>query len=374
MAPLLTLAGTMGLAIGGALFYLLPALTEKDFTRVQAIFEGYFYYAIHFLYIRQFFLPNWGYGGSVGGPQDDLSFFLGYGQLLAAAVALALAVWWGWQQFRRRGSEAWPMLFAKLGAVTVFTLFMAIALFMSLFKSQFIWEALPFLAVAQFPWRWLSVGSFFLALTGGAVAWFIPWRIVRWIVAGLLIIVIVGGNMRFFQPQDYLANPDDFYYTDPVRIRAQMSSILNDYIPKQLPENPPVTHQPIWKVGDMIMTSDRLAEKDLQITPRVNRVQEKLWDMRLANPTVVQFGVADFPGWQIAIDGNPVATQRGEVGNLMTTVPSGEHQVSVQLTATPVRQISDVISAGSWLVIFVLLFVWQGPNLQRQWQSMQKET
>ena len=71
------------LALGLSAFYMLPAFMEKDLTIINKIFSGYFHYSHHFLYIRQFFQDNWQYGGSAWGPNDEVSFFLGKGQLFA---------------------------------------------------------------------------------------------------------------------------------------------------------------------------------------------------------------------------------------------------------------------------------------------------
>ena len=72
-------------------FYLLPAVMEKNDTIIDIIFSGYFHYSNHFLYIRQFLKPNWQYGGSGWGPEDGISFFFGWGQILGL-VFLVLAV------------------------------------------------------------------------------------------------------------------------------------------------------------------------------------------------------------------------------------------------------------------------------------------
>jgi hypothetical protein len=62
---------------GLSAFYAIPALLENKLTQIQTIFQGYFFYALHFLYARQLLEPSWHYGGSGWGPQDGLSFFIG---------------------------------------------------------------------------------------------------------------------------------------------------------------------------------------------------------------------------------------------------------------------------------------------------------
>ncbi|MBU1085878.1 hypothetical protein KKB06_06020, partial [Patescibacteria group bacterium] len=84
----LILVGVYLLSLLMSSFYLLPVIMEKGFTRLeQAIVGNYFDYNLHFLYIKQFFEVNWKYGGSSWGPYDDVSFYLGTGQLIAFGIS-----------------------------------------------------------------------------------------------------------------------------------------------------------------------------------------------------------------------------------------------------------------------------------------------
>ena len=120
-------AGSYLLGIGLAAFYIFPALVEKDATKVARILGGYFDYRLHFLYIRQLITPFWGYGGSGWGPQDDISFFLGFGQLLSLILVAGLAMWWVVK--RRR-------LHFHTQRLLLVTGLLGKALFMTLLKSQ----------------------------------------------------------------------------------------------------------------------------------------------------------------------------------------------------------------------------------------------
>jgi len=54
------------------------------------------------------------------------------------------------------------VLVLVLGTVELLTLFMIHV------RSSFIWKALPFLAILQFPWRFLTISVFLLAVLAGA--------------------------------------------------------------------------------------------------------------------------------------------------------------------------------------------------------------
>ena len=48
------------------------------------------------------------------------------------------------------------------------------SLFMTIFKSQFIWDRIPILVYFQFPWRFLSVAAVLVPLLAGAAVYAIP--------------------------------------------------------------------------------------------------------------------------------------------------------------------------------------------------------
>jgi hypothetical protein len=346
----LKIAGTYALGIGLAAFYLFPAFLEKDATKVNRIFGGYFSYGLHFLYIRQFFIPNWGYGGSTWGPDDGLSFFLGYGQLIGLGVVillLAREVIIRLLQSREDKNASKKLLTSLILFTTLFVP-LVLSLFMTLLKSKPIWDAISFLAVAQFPWRWLSVAITFLALLAGLGTRFIRQSWLRWGYVAVLGAFIVTSNLAYFQPAAYLTDADSFYYTDGKRIREAMSNVLNDYIPVQMAD-------PLTAV-DTVVTNPILNEKDASLKVLVDRTQEKLIATQFAQPTKVEFAVADFPGWKTLLDGQPVTLEHGLVGNIAVQVPAGDHLVSVQFGETPTRGVSDAISLFS-LVVFCFVMI-----------------
>ncbi|HYD35334.1 MAG TPA: hypothetical protein VD999_04665 [Vitreimonas sp.] len=347
------LAGSYLMAIGVSAFYLFPALAEKNFTQVEQIFGGYFHYSHHFLYIRQFLKPFWGYGGSEWGPNDGISFFFGWGQLVGLLIAGMVmgreSLLWLKSKFQNTHSKKSTIQSLGFGAwVFVIALsLMAFACFMSLLRSKFIWDAIPFLAFVQFPWRWLAVAITFLsvAMVSGLAS--LRFEKVRWGLSALVIVIIIAANWSYFKPESYLDDPTEFYYTDPALIRAQMSSILPDYIPQAMGklEKPP-------EVPFLLPLG-----LDKEVSTLIDRGHEKLYKTTFAHETKLSLSLADFPGWQFEIDGQSAPKVPGDVaGTLAVMVPAGEHLVGVQFGGTPVRNISDIVSALSLvLVLYCLL-------------------
>ena len=60
-------------------FFTLPVIFETKYTQVESMFEGYYNYSVHFASIYQLFFSNfWSDGPSVWGPNDGMSFMVGY--------------------------------------------------------------------------------------------------------------------------------------------------------------------------------------------------------------------------------------------------------------------------------------------------------
>lgn len=139
------LGGLAGLGLS-AVFWL-PAFTERQFVRVDQWFDGRYAYRGHFVEWHQFVNPSWGFGASVAGPGDTISFQLG----VAIVVLAVFGVLFTW---RLLGRERWEVGFFVAGALA--------AVFVTSVSAAALWEV-PLLGgllqSAQFPWRWLVVAA-----------------------------------------------------------------------------------------------------------------------------------------------------------------------------------------------------------------------
>jgi len=337
-----------------AAFYIFPAFLEKDYTKVNAIFSGYFAYSNHFLYIRQFFIPNWGYGGSVWGPDDGLSFFLGYGQLFGLALVLIWLLKAIMMKLRELKLKQQHITVVNQSPTYIFMpvlclLLMGVAAFMTLLKSKPIWDVLPFMVAVQFPWRWLSVIILFLALLVGMATVYIRHKFLRYIYVVVLSFIIIFTNLSYFKPESYLKNNDDLYFTDANRIRSQMSAILPDYIPKQMPDE--FAYNP---VGNVVMPAAGVEEKVIE-----DKVQEKKVQVVTNTLTEINFAIADYPGWTVLIDGKVSKKTQGKIGNLAVMVPQGSHEITAQFRDTPIRAYSDEVSLVAFILFLVIFAIYR---------------
>jgi len=325
------------LGVGIASFYVLPAFFEKSATQVEGrILTHYFDFHLHFLYLRQFVTPYWGYGGSVWGPNDDISFFLGYGMLAGLLLTGAALL----QNFRQKKKLARPFVLLSILSFILGSL----ALFMTTEKTLILWEQISLLKFVQFPWRFLSVAIIFisLAITSGIVS--LSSKLVKFALTGVVFAILLS-NARYFRPEAYLDSPQELYSAEESQVAQKMSGILPDFLPQGFDEEAlPVNLS-------QVVVSPELTDSSVL----VNRVQEKLVFVEFSDPTDLVFALADFPGWQVEIDGEQVNHGKTTEGLLSVLVPAGSHQIGVRFLPTLVRAWANGISAASLFILFALL-------------------
>ncbi len=332
------LVGAYILSVGLAAYYLFPAFLEKDLTQIGLIVGGYFDYRLHFVYIRQLITPYWGYGGSTWGVDDGLSFFVGYGVLvgiLAAIVGMAILLW-------QKRKKAVPEL-SQL--ILVFVLG-AIALLMSIGKSEVIWNHVPLLSFIQFPWRWLAAAGWWLALAIGYGVSFIPHRL-GWVVVTAVLMITLGTQVSYYQPERYLDTAESLYYTTPDRIAKDMSKVLMDYVPQGFDYT--------WAENAPLLPGAILVTPDINHQLQIDQPHHRRIQVNIEQPSMIEVGLASFPGWQVKLDEQPIVASRSAKGLIQVAIPAGTHVLDMQFGSTPIRTISDTVSSMTWFGLGVMM-------------------
>ena len=323
-------------ALGLAAFFTLPVLFETKFVSVWTLTSGYFNYLSHFLDLNQIFLRiNWGYGESVYGPADTMSFALGYLHWIIPAVIILLTLF-----VKKLRSQKYLILLLLLFTVT--------ALFMSHSKSTPIWIRFKPLEFLQFPWRFLTLAVFSASFLSGAIALIVPRRFIS-----LLLLLLLLLNANYFKPLHFWP-----WMTDKIKFsgeswRLQVTSGIFDYLPKWAPLPPPDPK------GDNIgFVSGSATFKTFK---KISNFQH--YEVNVASPVAVaEIQTYYFPGWKTYIDGREVPidyTSDKLLGRMQVTIPSGTHQLIVRLTNTPVRTVGNTLSLVSWIGL-IAYFLYRG--------------
>lgn len=337
------------LFLGLTAYFWLPAILERKYTLVDEILTRELAsYKVHFVYLRQFLSSSWGYGGSIPGPEDGLSFEIGKLHLVAAFSAGIL----GFYLFLRKKKEWKIFLFAFLSFL--------FSLFMVSFHSQFIWDHLQPLWYLQFPWRLLLFSGFFSSiLAGGLISFFankMQKSFLRYLMISLPIVAVILLNKDYFAPLKYL-DISDKNYTSKNELHWRVSKMSWEFVPKGV-----ATTLSDIKTTQMAITKTELpkdlfkAEKGIDVLVEKDLVQYKKLKIK-GKGGILAVNTYNFPGWEVTLDKQKVLINDYNKFKLITfSVPAGTHEIIVQFKNTPIRTIGNFLTIGSFLVLLIFSF------------------
>jgi hypothetical protein len=326
----------LALGLGLSAFFWLPALVERRFTHLERLLEGYLNYTNHFVYPWQLINSPWGYGISVPGPQDGMSFAIGPMYLLLSIVAI-LIIW----RFR--------LLELRYRMLVIFSLvLLLLACFFATTPSQFIWDRLPLLQYLEFPWRLLTLVAFSTALLFGLPLFMLHDKPK---LAGFLAVLLIGGifisGIIHAKPNSYLDIKETDYIPQSISSKGISVTTAEEYEPIWVQQRPSVPMKELVTLldGEARWTSNKLSPT--HYTLQVNA----------ANQTRLGISIFYFPGWNLSIDGTEQAIDYQNPQGLITfTIEPGEHQVTLIFANTPIRNLSSAISLLA--IVLLLLTVW----------------
>lgn len=318
-------------ALGLAAFFTLPVIFESKFAHVETLTIGYFNFLAHFLDLRQIFLRiNWGYGESVYGSADTMSFALGYLQWILPLVVLVSA-----------------FLTKKLKSHRFFillcTLFILGSLFFSHYRSTPFWLQFRPLQFLQFPWRFLTLAVFSAALVAGVFS-----LMANRLLLTLTLTLTLLLNANYFRPRQWYPQMTDAQKFSGKSWVWQITGSIFDYLPIWAPLPPA---DPAG--GDLGITSGQGTYTTL--AKRTN-YQEYAVNIE-SNSAVVEIQTFYFPGWRVFLDGAEVTIDPSRdplLGRMQIDVPSGEHKIIARFTNTPIRTLGNALSLASWLLLFFI--------------------
>jgi hypothetical protein len=320
-------------------FYWLPMITGLD--NVQAVNQAQkTSFTDHFVYLRQLWNWPWGFGGSDAGLSDGMSFKIGKVHLLLALgglIGLLLAKKW-----------------QKETACLLFLGFLS--LFFCLPYSRFFWENLPYLAVVQFPWRFLGPLSLALSFFSGAIIFFPQLRFFSsWPktvkTAGMAAIVLASAlglvyfNLRYFTPRFKIYQADEAYLT-PEKI-SQAAKAIPEYLPRW------ASVWPEEKPAQAIEVEEGKTEISLDSPYKITfRVEEKESEEIIANRFY-------FPGWEAkSASGRKIGlgTEEGR-GRIVFVSDVGENEeITLFFASTLMEKIGIAFSVLGLILLLVVAF------------------
>lgn len=332
------------LGFGLAAFFVLPVIFEGKYAHTETMTMGYFGYLQHFVNIfKLFFSREWGYGSS-GFPNEKFNLSTGLVQWTFALVALGISGFYILFKKKDKQRRQWSYLVLLLGILELFTLFMIHV------KSTFIWKLIPILEWLQFPWRFLTISIFLLAIIGGLGIYLAPKfkTAVGLLVMGLAVIL----NITYFTPKDWI-NISDAEKFSGNYWQKQLTISIFDYLPIYA-KLPPVTAAP---------ETPEILEGNAKITSYEKGSDFQKGMIVVKENALIRAPLFDFPGMEVKVDGkitphinNDCRGQEFCLGLITFNVPAGEHKIEIELKDTPVRRVGNYLTLLSFAVILGILF------------------
>ena len=340
VGPAARLGGATALAFGLSAFLSIPALLEKDLVTLEGLL--YVSASDHFPTLEQIMPNSIVHQYGIIFPDSPVyAYKMGLVQVglggLGALLAFGLWKRFGW---RARGE-----------AVISLVLF-ALAFYFTRPISLPLWNSIPLLGHAQFPWRFLLLMALptslmvgYLVDAGGA-----KWR--RWAAPPLVAFVLLT-NLLGLKPIMANAQDGEIDLTSSVEFELLYhlmgTTVAGEYIPRTVVDRPRINPTALaWTLGgEAPAVHPTASDPSLRVELLDRRATNATYRVTADQPGRAVLNVAYFPDWRAQLDGKPVeATPNDPQGLISVQIPPGEHTLRLAFENTPIR---------TWMERFSLL-------------------
>jgi len=338
----------LGLLCGS--YFLIPAFGELNLTHATNIAANT-QYQDHFVCIRQLWSSQWGFGGSVPGCVDGMSFMLGKILIMTTLIG---GLHWAWIYLNTKrnsvNNQSAGIFFGFIGTLGVF---------FSLGYSSYVWIIIePLLKLFQFPWRFLGLSlfgcAFFSAYT---IDTLVPKKASK-IIAGISIVIALAMNRQYFVP-----NPQKIWseknfvekFISEEYIRTEVATRVPEYYPKtvdyrnMLSEDTPIMPLIISPLdgGSVDQTKHSLYSYDLQTTSRSFYINKHY-----------------LPHWIIMLNGNTYIPSDFDMfgrPKITITGPQSISIIALRYSQTGLEKIANLMSLSSMIILVICMYprIWK---------------
>lgn len=325
------------LAAGLTAFFWLPSLAEKKFTLVdQLLIKNLASYKIHFVCPNQLWESQWGFGGSVSGCLDGLSFRLGKLHLLSVSLSLLLAAY---LYITKRKIQTTVVVIAGL----LFT----VSALMVLPFSKPIWDALTPLWYLQFPWRFLEFAALFSSLLAGSVLMAVRHQLLKILIALVMTTTVLVTSAKLFSPKElYLWAKDadlasesesrwvvsstsfEYMFKDTATKMSDLGTVLVDISKDEV-----VNEKFVVTNGDFVVSKSSFTADKFSISGAGTIASQ------------LRININYFPGWLVWLNGEEMTfSHQNKLSLITVNIPPGSHRITGQFTNTPVRLFGNFVT------------------------------
>jgi len=345
----LSIGSAFGLALSA--FYWIPMVIEKNFTFLDQELGGY---KLHYVDWSQFWYSPWGFGGSVPGLNDGMTFQLGkipislfIGSVILFIVYLI--------RIKKR---------TEISHFIFFTLLLFFSLFMTTSGSSFIWDKIKLLWNLQFPWRFMVFTGIFMSLICSYSIFFITkilnrnslLRLVPIVLTAILIMITIIKYQQYFKPQTLISVSDKDLTTYDEIAWEQSKTVLH-FVPKGVKTKKTDFGVDVLDIEkkDLPKQIYSVKNNNAKIEILDDKFAKKVFKINAQSDTIFQLNTFYFPGWNGYLDNKKVNILANNKYKLITVlVPKGEHELKFLFMDTPIRKVGDIISIIAVIFSFII--------------------
>lgn len=308
-------------------FYWVPILIEK-----QYIYFGN-YSSISFPHFYEFLYSPWRFGLLLQGPEGQLSFIIGYIQILLLIYGVYL--------YKKKGFGKHSVLFISSLCVFIF-----IFLMMQSF-TRILWEYIPLIKSFQFSYRLLVISALSLSIFIGVLSTRIRSQKIYLVVIAVAIAstILNWGNRRVIPEINDAYLRQELYSGDPGH---------GDLTTPQWVNLNRIDSYPLQKERLIVL------EGKASIKQIADKTTYHSFVIQADTPVLFRENTFYYPNWSVQIDKKDVAIDiknKGNEGTLVFKAPEGVHFIEVSFTNTETRSIFLKVSIISFILLFLFPLV-----------------
>jgi hypothetical protein len=345
---LFILASCILLGIGLSAFFILPAITEKNYTNVEKLTQGGSNYSQNFVYIDQLWDSSWGFAGSTAGRSDGMSFKIGKINIFTAFIAFMMILYFFYRKKTgkpvvktvndEKEINRTVIIWIYFGCIAV----LLVSIFFMLEVSSIFWRIIPLMSYIQYPWRFLNFAALSLSVLSTGLFYFPNRKIIN-ILAFFLVFSVIFINGKYFLPKEFVSIKDNDY-TAGDNLLYKISKISDEYLPLDF-----ITPVSVEMVARTAITETAA----VKVLSKTEKTTLKEFDLSVSSNHLLITNVAFFPGWQVFIDGKRqnIISRDGKIAAYLSY---GNHSLILIFNNTLIRIMANAISIFS---LFLLLYV-----------------
>ena len=328
----LAIFSSLILGLLNASYILLPFFGESQFLKWNTASL----YQDHFVYFWQYFDPRWGFGFSMPGSWDGMSFQIGLVNIIALFSLIFLLL-------KKRIKQNLFIILLLINLIVVFILMTYSPL------SLFLWDKLKPLRNIQLAWRFLAVVVFITAVFGGLVANFLKIKKKSLILIYFLVLLI---SIKYLRTNQIVIFKNDYLFN-----HSEDATAFHEFIP-------------VWRDST---TLGGFANKIEVISGKATFSGEQASNNKItfnansADNSKIRLNTLYFPGWIASVDKQEIPIsitdnknkepqeKRDISGFMQIEVPQGEHEILFKFTDTPLRKLGKKLSIIGVLISILLI-------------------